>query len=98
MNVDYDNLDCEEYITTFRFGHKLFPNTSIFVPKKKKKSTLPLNQKLLVDTEHLMELLDCGKHMAIEIGTKAEAKVCFGRKLFWNVNVIQRYIDRISSD
>ena len=98
MNIDYDNLVRKEYITTIRFGHKLFPNTRIFVPKKKKKSALPLNQKLLVDTEHLMELLDCGKHMAIEIGTEPEAKVCFGRKLFWNVNIIQRYIDRISSD
>lgn len=52
--------------------------------------------KRLVDTKHLMEILDCGKNTAIKIGTLANAKVCIGRKLFWNVKLIQQYIDSIA--
>lgn len=52
--------------------------------------------KCLVDTNHLMEILDCGKNTAIKIGTLANAKVCVGRKLFWNVKLIEQYIDSIA--
>lgn len=64
--------------------------------KKKKTSSENLNQKLLVNTANLMELLDCGKHTAIAIGHSANACVRLDRKLFWNVRLIQKYIDNIS--
>lgn len=43
-----------------------------------------------------MNVLDCGRHTALEIGKQAGAKVCIGRKLFWNVKRIQQYIDDIA--
>ncbi len=64
--------------------------------KEEKKSAENLNQKILVTTANLMELLDCGKHTAIDIGARANAKVCIGRKLFWNVKLVQAYIDSIA--
>lgn len=93
--IDYDNIDCKEHtITNVRFGHSLIPKMSVFIPKKKKE--LDLNKKLLVDTPHLQELLDCGKKSAIEIGHRAGACVKLERKLFWNVRLVQKYVDDIS--
>lgn len=65
--------------------------------KKKRKPSVDLSQKMLVDTADLMELLDCGKHTAIAIGHSANACVRLGRKLFWNVRLVQKYIDSISA-
>ena len=64
--------------------------------KKEKKTAADLSQKMLVNTANLMELLDCGKHTAIAIGHSANARVRLDRKLFWNVRLIQKYIDSIS--
>lgn len=64
--------------------------------KKEKKPAADLSQKMLVTTANLMELLDCGKHTAISIGHSANACVRLDRKLFWNVRLIQKYIDNIS--
>lgn len=55
-----------------------------------------LDRKIMVDTTHLMQLLDCGKHTAITIGHAANACVRLERKLFWNVRQIQKYVDNIS--
>ena len=55
-----------------------------------------LNNKILVDTSHLMELLDCGKHTALKIGHMANACVRLDRKLFWNVRLIKNYVDNIA--
>lgn len=55
------------------------------------------DRKIMVDTTHLMELLDCGKHTAIKLGHMANACVRLDRKLFWNVRLIQKYIDNISA-
>ena len=64
--------------------------------KKAKKPVVALNQKMLVTTANLMELLDCGKHTAVAIGHSANACVRLDRKLFWNVRLIQKYIENIS--
>lgn len=68
-----------------------------FKKDKKRKPAVDLNQKILVSTADLMELLDCGKHTAIAIGHAANACVRLDRKLFWNVRLIQKYIDSISA-
>lgn len=58
--------------------------------------TIHLNNKILVDTNHLMLLLDCGKHTAVKIGHLANACVRLDRKLFWNVQRIKDYVDNIA--
>lgn len=51
---------------------------------------------LTVTTNTLMKLLNCGKQTAIEIGTNANAKIHIGRRVLWNVNLIQKYLDSIA--
>ena len=92
--IDYDNMDCKEYtITNTRFGHNLISKMSVFLPIKRKDPGLDLNKKLLVDTVHLQELLDCGYHTAVKIGTDAHALIKIERKLFWNVEIIKKYLN-----
>lgn len=54
------------------------------------------NEKILLDTEGLRTLLSCGLVTAKEIGTKADARVQIGRRVFWNRKKVEAYIERIS--
>lgn len=52
--------------------------------------------KMLVDTVELQAMLCSGRAAAVQIGTAAGARVQCGRRIFWNVRKIQKYVDAIS--
>lgn len=54
------------------------------------------NTKILVDTLGLQEMLCAGRPSAVRFGTEAGARVQAGRRVFWNVKKIQKYLDAIS--
>lgn len=54
------------------------------------------NKKLLVDTIGLQEMLSSGRQTAVSIGAEAGAKCCVGRRAFWHVEKVRRYINAIS--
>lgn len=54
------------------------------------------DQNLLVNTENLQKLLQCGRVTAIEIGAGAEARVQIGRRVLWNVEKVRKYLEYIS--
>ncbi|MCD8224758.1 MAG: hypothetical protein LUC99_07950 [Clostridiales bacterium] len=49
-----------------------------------------------VDTAGLQQMLMSGRKTAVEIGTAAEARIQVGRRVLWNVDKVQRYLDAIS--
>ena len=51
---------------------------------------------LTVSTRGLMALLNCGKPTAIKIGDSAGARITVGRKVLWNVKVIEQYLNRVA--
>lgn len=55
-----------------------------------------VENKMLVDTNGLQEMLSAGRPAAVKIGTEAGARVQSGRRVFWNVRKVQQYIDAIS--
>lgn len=55
-----------------------------------------IKQKRAVDTTGLQEMLSSGRKTAVDIGTAAGAKIQIGRRIFWNVNKVQKYLDEIS--
>lgn len=63
--------------------------------KKEKKETQ--EQQLAVSTEGLMQLVQAGRHTAVEIGLAAGARIQIGRRVLWNVARVQRYLDTIAS-
>lgn len=50
-----------------------------------------------VDTAELQQLLCCGRQTAQQIGEDAEAKIRVGRRVLWNVQRIQNYLNAISN-
>lgn len=52
-------------------------------------------KQILVDTTGLQEILSCGRPAAVQIGTEAKAKIQQGRRVFWHVGKIQKYLDAI---
>lgn len=54
------------------------------------------SQRKTVDTFELQSMLGCGRKGAVDIGTAAGARVQIGRRVFWNVKKVQRYLDAIS--
>ncbi len=59
-------------------------------------SIADLSNMILVKTDGLMQLLDCGRPMAVRVGTDAGARVCIGRNIRWYVPRIRQYIDTIA--
>lgn len=55
-----------------------------------------LLDKRTISTATLMEILDCGRATAVKIGSSAKAKVYIGRKILWNVKLVQQYLDDIA--
>lgn len=61
------------------------------------KATPRSDELLTANTKKLCELLNCGKPTAVRIGVEAGAKIVVGeRKILWNLNLIQRYLDDIA--
>ncbi len=48
--------------------------------------------KILVTTEELQELLSCGYSTAVAIGDDSHARVEYGRRVFWSVEKVKKYI------
>ena len=49
-----------------------------------------------IDTAGLQEMLSSGRKTAVEIGTAAGARIQVGRRVLWNVDKVQAYLDVIS--
>ena len=41
-------------------------------------------------------MLNSGRQTAMQIGMAAGAKFCVGRRVYWNVAKIRKYLDEIS--
>lgn len=57
-----------------------------------------ISHKLAVSAEVLAQMLNCGRATAVKIGSEAGAKIQIGRRVLWNVDKIQRYIDNMSTN
>ena len=54
---------------------------------------IDLNCRLLISTDELKGILSCGRYTATKIGTEAGARVQMGKRLLWNREKIQKYLD-----
>lgn len=51
-------------------------------------------QTLLIDTQKLCEVLNCGKVSAQKIGDDANARFTIGRRVLWNYSKIKEYLNK----
>ena len=56
----------------------------------------PFSDALSVDTDGLQKMLNSGRQTATQIGIAAGARFCVGRRVYWNVAKIRKYLDEIS--
>ena len=64
--------------------------------RKTTESKLELNCRILITTADLQKFLSCGRSTTIKIGTEAEAKVQIGKRVLWNREKIQKYLNEMS--
>lgn len=62
--------------------------------KTKLKGTCKTAPQLLVTTEDLKTILSYGRVSALKIGQEAKARVDVGRRVLWNVEKIQQYLNK----
>ena len=63
--------------------------------RKRKYSSNDSNA-IMVSVEQLQERLNCGYKTAVTIGTDAKARVYVGRRVFYNVKLIERYLEKMA--
>lgn len=52
--------------------------------------------RIAVDTKELQSMLCCGRDTAIKIGLEANSRIQIGKRVLWNVEKVQTYLDSIS--
>lgn len=57
-----------------------------------------LDEKKCHTTKELAYYLSCGLNMAADIGEKAGARIKLGKKVLYNVALVNEYMDSISGD
>ena len=55
-----------------------------------------LSDRLAINTKELQSYCGCGRDTAIKIGLIAKAKIQIGRRVLWNVEKVQEYLNNIS--
>lgn len=76
----------------------LIPEASSSFSGMRKTTSYPSSSSdaLSVDTAGLQKMLNSGRQTATQIGMAAGAKFCVGRRVYWNVAKIRKYLDEIS--
>ena len=59
-------------------------------------SNIKTSEKIAVNTNDLQAMLGCGRRSALQIGELAEARIQFGKRVFWNVEKVRAYVNAIS--
>lgn len=49
--------------------------------------------RIAVNADTLAKMLDCGRSTAVKIGTAAGARLTLGRRVLFDVNAVERYVD-----
>ena len=53
---------------------------------------------LAVNAETLSEMLDCGRSTAVKVGVDAGARIQIGRRVLYNVSIVERYLNGIAGE
>ncbi len=51
-----------------------------------------ISDAIMITTEQLMQKMNCGYQTAVTIGTEAEARIYIGRRVWYNVEKIEKYL------
>lgn len=60
--------------------------------RKTTESTYKLEERLLLNTKELQNMLGCGRDSAVKFGLQAGARIAIGARVFWNLKRIRDYL------
>lgn len=66
--------------------------------RKKTQGTIINNSTVTVDTAGLMQMLNCGRQTATQIGAEAQAKIQINKRVLWHLPKIRRYLDGLAGE
>ena len=52
------------------------------------------NDALMITTSQLMQKMNCGYQTAVAIGAEAQARIYVGRRVWYNVQKIESYLEK----
>lgn len=55
-----------------------------------------IQDKITITTSELQAMLSCGRYSAVQIGDLAKARIQIGKRIFWNVEKVKSYINKVS--
>ena len=55
-----------------------------------------IQNKIAITTSELQAMLSCGRYSAVQIGDLAKARIQIGKRIFWNVEKVKSYINKVS--
>ena len=62
----------------------------------RKTAKVNTDQRISVDINTLATMLDCGLQTARKIGEDAEDRIVIGKRVLYNVQKIQKYLDELA--
>jgi hypothetical protein len=55
-----------------------------------------LDDVFMINTEQMMKKLNCGYRTATIIGEEAKARIYIGRRVWYNVTKVEKYLEKIA--
>lgn len=55
-----------------------------------------INGAIMINVDQLQEKLNCGHQTAVKIGKAARARIYVGRRVWYNVSKIEKYLEKTS--
>lgn len=66
--------------------------------QKKSYDTIIDNSTITTDTVGLMQMLNCGRVTAVQIGTEAQARIQIGKRVLWHIPKVREYLNGLAGD
>ncbi len=66
--------------------------------RKKSYDTVINNNTITTDTAGLMQMLNCGRVTAVQIGMEAQAKIQINKRVLWHIPKIREYLNVLAGD
>ncbi len=66
--------------------------------RKKSYDTVINNNTITTDTAGLMQMLNCGRVTAVQIGMEAQAKIQINKRVLWHIPKIREYLNGLAGD
>lgn len=66
--------------------------------RKRLYNTVIDDSTITTDTAGLMQMLNCGRVTAVQIGMEAQAKIQINKRVLWHIPKVRKYLNGLAGD